>query len=397
MNVSAAYKKVVAARTKMLFSQPLWGVLSLRLKLVEDPSCPTAWTDGRSLGFNPKFVEAQTQRQLIGLVAHEVEHCTRGHCWRRGGRDHKVWNEAADRVINPDLRDAQFQLPDGALYELEPSHLGKSAEWVYERLPKGGGDNGEAPGEGGAGDQDGSAGSGQAPDGSCEPTFGEVRDPPTVGDQDGPPVTQEEWRQALVEAATSARMQGKLPASLERLVEKAERSTVDWRTVTRRWAQEIVKKDYTWAKPSVRYLPRGLYLPSMGGYEMGALAIGLDTSGSVDLVLLSQFGKEIEVLADEIQPRRIYVFSADAKVQNVEVFEPGDPIVLHPKGGGGTDFRPVFEAVAELDEPVVGVIYLTDLAGKFPDEAPDVPVLWVTGRDEMDSPEVPFGEVANAA
>ena len=41
----------------MILDAPFWGVLALRLKLVEDPACPTAWVDGVSLGFNPTFVD----------------------------------------------------------------------------------------------------------------------------------------------------------------------------------------------------------------------------------------------------------------------------------------------------------------------------------------------------
>lgn len=36
---------MAAARTSLLLDQPFFGVLALRLQMVEDPTCKTAWTD----------------------------------------------------------------------------------------------------------------------------------------------------------------------------------------------------------------------------------------------------------------------------------------------------------------------------------------------------------------
>ena len=70
---------------------------------------------------------------------------------------------------------------------------------------------------------------------------------------------------------------------------------------------------------------------------------------------------------------------------------PSADAVHKPCGGGGTDFRPAFDAVQTWEEPPVCIIYLTDLAGTFPEQDPGIPTLWVTGRS--DAREVPFGEL----
>jgi len=54
-------QKIQAARTALILDQPFFGALALRLKTVEDPHCPTAYTDGQVLGYNPTFMEALTQ------------------------------------------------------------------------------------------------------------------------------------------------------------------------------------------------------------------------------------------------------------------------------------------------------------------------------------------------
>jgi predicted metal-dependent peptidase len=58
------------------------------------------------------------------------------------------------------------------------------------------------------------------------------------------------------------------------------------------------------------------------------------------------------------------------------------------KGGGGTDFRPVFEWVEESQTEPACLIYLTDLCCHSYPAPPDYPVLWVTESRRT----APFGE-----
>ena len=62
------------------------------------------------------------------------------------------------------------------------------------------------------------------------------------------------------------------------------------------------------------------------------------------------------------------------------------------KGGGGTDFRPVFERLAAADRMPAALLYMTDAEGRFPERAPVHPVLWLL--PEAAAPRtIPFGEV----
>jgi predicted metal-dependent peptidase len=61
-------------------------------------------------------------------------------------------------------------------------------------------------------------------------------------------------------------------------------------------------------------------------------------------------------------------------------------------GGGGTDFRPVFDWVAHLLGGGAGpdaLIYCTDGLGTFPLRAPSYPVVWVVTA--AGKPQFPFG------
>ena len=70
---------------------------------------------------------------------------------------------------------------------------------------------------------------------------------------------------------------------------------------------------------------------------------------------------------------------------------PGDELPTQAEGGGGTDFRPAFARVAELEaegERIAGLVYLTDLLGYFPNaDDVSIPTLWVATTDHA----APFG------
>lgn len=360
---------MMRAVTALVLESPFFGSLALRLRLQADSSCDTAWTDGAAIGFNPEFVASLRHDELTALVAHEVMHVAAGHPWRIGGRDAKRWNKAADYAINGELQAAGFQLPAGGL--LDAQYTGKGAEWVYDRLPA---------------EQDDGAGSGSG-SGSSDAPAGEVRPAPAPSqDPDAP--SQADWQQAVQQAANVAKARGELPGGLERFAADAAAPSVDWRSVLQRFVQQAARADYTWTRPSARYLPRGLYLPSLQSHELGPIAVGIDVSGSVDDVLLAQFSAELQTILDDARPSELRVIYCDARVQRRETYVAGDRVELRACGGGGTDFRPVFDALEADDDAPVALVYLTDLYGTFPTDAPEFPVLWAATSRQT----APWGE-----
>jgi len=394
-----ARAKLLAARVGLVLDEPFFGTLALGLALREDVGCGTAWTDGRTLGYDPAFIDRLSHDQVKALVAHEVMHCAAGHVWRRDGRTMARWNLAADKVINTTLREAGFSLPQGAYYA-EGEEVGKSAEWVYARLPEQPG-KGQGKGQGqgkGAGKGQKGQGGGKAPQGGASGdgagsefdggALGEFRDAPQTMDADGSPAPSDaEWKQAVAQAAQQAKMCGKLPGSLERLVQQALAPKVDWRSVLRRF-MERATSDYSWTMPNRRFIAGGIYMPSLLSHDMPEVAVAVDTSGSIDDVALAAFQAEVVAVIGETNPAAVTVYYADARVARCDRFERGEMLVWHPAGGGGTDFRPVFKAVEGQDVPPSCIIYLTDLCGTFPEVEPDVPTLWVTADDER----APWGE-----
>jgi predicted metal-dependent peptidase len=361
--------RITKARAGLVLDQPFFGSLALRLGVVEDSGCETAWTDGQTLGFNPGFIDGLSLDETKGLLAHEVMHLAAAHQSRRGGRDAGRWNMACDYAINGLLEESGFWLPAGRLRDKRFDGL--SADVIYAQLP-------DAPGNSAGGDP-----------GGC----GEVRDASVdVGEAGG---SEQDWKVAVAQAAQQARAMGKLPAGVARMVEEMLQPKVEWREVLRRFVRTAAWNDYQWTPPNRRFVHLGLYLPSLRSEELSEIVVAVDTSGSIDGSMLDQFAGELSGILEDFETT-IFVLYADAAVAGCETLTREDlPLRLHPAGGGGTDFRPAFRWVEEQGKTPACLVYLTDLDGAFPEEEPSYPVLWARIGGEGEEP--PFGEVLEVA
>lgn len=412
------------------------------LEPVLDAKHPTLWVDGKRLGFNPTFLAQLPLREAAGALAHETLHCAFEHPLRRGARDKKLWNIAADHAVNAIVRASGLPLPAGSV-ETETRFLNKGAEEIYailegEQQPQSqgagsgqsqqqgqqGSDGGGQPqsqpqagkpasgpvqgrtgggspptqgkGQGGAGTPvTGPAGAPSGPEtnpGDC-PT-GEVRDLPGGEGGGAGPAEQtanaDEWKIRVQQAVNNARGQGFFPAELERVVEKILTPKVDWREELRRFFHSISRSEASWRSPNRRFIASGLYLPGMRSEASGPLVVGIDTSGSIGQRLLAQFAAELSTIIEDTKPEVVYVVYCDAAVQGVAEFTADDlPLEFHPRGGGGTDFRPVFDWVEQNGIRPDCLVYMTDTEGSFPVSGPDYPVLWASTHGT----QVPFGEI----
>ena len=411
--------------------------------LMMENSCAV---DGKNFYYNPDFIDTLTDLELQAVVCHEVLHCAMGHPWRVGERNKMLANFAMDYAINPIVADAKMTLPKDAL--LDPKYKGMPFEQIYvkllEQLPPNlkeemkqmsqgmggqgdqeGEDGGEEDGQGEEGDgKDGKGGKGKEKEGKDgKPKDGkgqgqqkDAQDKPQQGsgqqkkpgqgqgggqakrerwggvvsaaDQEDAKEQEAQWKVATIQAATEAKRQGNLPADLARLVDEAVRNKVDWKSALRRFMQSAAKNDYSWRMPSPRYSSQGLYLPHMHSETMPPVVVAIDTSGSIGQAELDSFAAELNSIISECKPEKTYVIFCDAAVANVQEFEVGDPIKLHPAGGGGTDFRPPFDWVKKQGIEPSCLIYMTDTFGTV-GEAPEYPTLWAVTTPEK---EMPWGE-----
>jgi predicted metal-dependent peptidase len=373
---------------------------------------PIAATDGFNLLLNPDTFFTYNMNERIFICSHEIMHCIWNHMvlfygFQRRGKinypdgtslpyDPMIMNFAADYVINDCLIKSKVGLfnkdwlHDPSLAVAEDSVIDAYRKvYKHKKGKGGGGGKGNKPGQGEGQDGKGSF------DQHLPPGTSQGKEPTSAAAERN----DVEWQTQIVEAINSAKAQGKLPAGLERMLGEVLEPKVDWTDKVTSWvSRKIGSGSYDWRKPDRRYIEHDIYVPSRSGHGAGVVVIGSDTSGSInDLEHAMFFGEMAGIFAD-IMPRRLVVMWCDAKVHRVDdLEEPGDLADLRAKkvpGGGGTDFRPVFDEIREMGLEPDALIYLTDGYGTFPSEEPPYPVLWgdITGNKEVN---YPFGEVVN--
>ena len=433
--------------TALLRDQPFFGSLALRLPIRPDAARETLASDGREIRYSPHWVAGTDADLIKTAIGRVVLACALKHHTRRGERESGRWQQASQLVTHGLLRDAGFKLPPDA-----EAWDGISVEQAYDRLPEpqegggqgsdgppsagdGGGEGGpqpEADNDDGTGDEvddggpdadDGNGPAGPADDGdprvddgpgadgpsdapaSCDPSgTGEVMDSPGCTDDkagagDTPvdnSAEEQAWDEAMHQALNLAKAQGKAPGAVEETIRDAHRSTLDWRSLLRRYMTDAAARDYSWSVPNRRFIDSGLYLPSIRSEGMGTLAVIIDTSGSVDSDVLAAFWSEVREVSAEIEPESIVVLQVDAAVQDEEHYAPGElPERIVVKGRWGTDFRPGFARLAEQGIRPAVCLYFTDMdCNRYPETEPEFTVIWCDyGTAAGLSPEPPpWGE-----
>jgi predicted metal-dependent peptidase len=371
-------------KVNALISQPFFATFIFRLPILEDRTCKTAYTNGKMIGFNPEFMEALPFAQALAVLFHEIFHIVFFHHARQGNRNLERWNWATDFSINQILVDNGFSLPDGAL--LDNQFRGMGAEEIYSLLPENIASNFSGftlSVNGGKGTQPYSGTDGLQP-----LLIGEVR-PAEFESQKEFEAHAADLKALIAEAVQTAKVQGKMPGGLDRLIDTISRATMDWKEVLASFLTEQFQSDYSFNKPNRRFLHSGIYLPGRQTINRGRFVLAIDTSGSITERRLKEVSAEImDILV--LSSETLHVLYFDSEVAGSQELEEGCLENLQPKGGGGTDFAPVVEHVErELDEPQV-LIYFTDgLCNSFAKE-PSYPVLWIT--ENLDY-HPPYGEI----
>ena len=417
MQDKKAYDHMVSARSQLLMSSPFFGCLILQLKLVEvmNPRfVDTMVTDGTHLFYHPAFVHEITERQRIGVIAHEGYHCAYQHHARMGARDPRVWNHACDYIINLDLKRLKFQLPDGILYDTV--YAGLSSEEVYTLLQKkkqqdkGGSKPGKTGkgGKGGSyeslGDNKGTAANGDKitiPAPCSDPGgIGGVIAPAPVWNTDALEQERVKWETIARQAVNVAKAAnaGTVPGFLERLVQDLNKPKVDWENTLRRFVDDSIIKESSWQSPSNRHLHRRVILPGpFQSVHTNHIVSVMDTSGSVTDALVAKYASEKTAILDEGLTDRLTVIYVDADVQGIQEFERGDEVRLNPKGNGGTNFKTVFELIKRDYGDASVILFFTDLCATNFGKDPGKPVLWLCYENskhiERWGAKVPFGEI----
>jgi len=384
-----------------------YGSLSQNLADVIDEKTPTASTNGKVIRWNPAKVEAWTDEEVRFVLLHETLHCAHGHFWRLPVN--ADGNRAGDYAINAVLSTIPgTKMPEGGLLDEQFDCLAEEeilARLLRTKQPPQPGKPDDAKPEDGAGGDPGECGGFEAPapdapapdgegEGDGKGDDGKGDDAPGKGKGDdgiAPAATlREQWERNLVQADQARRAAGcgDLPADLQRLVDAVKAETaIDWRQETAEFLRSAIATRNDWTRSARRHALAATIIPRRRVNNVGTVVIVRDTSGSIDGRILSEFNAQVEASIADLGCE-VLLIDADSRVAAEYRIGPGDEIPGEAKGGGGTDFRPVFARVQELadeGETFAGLVYLTDLDGPEPTiaEVGDLPVLWVCTTESV--------------
>ncbi len=426
------------SRNTLLVNLRFMDMALSQFEMVEDPRWPLA-TDGEHIFYQPVELLRRYKKERQGPVRdmlHMVFHCIFHHSFRLELVDRDCWDLAADLAVESVINDlglactsTERQRNQTALLEQFRGEVRQmTAERIYRLLldsnltpaklqelrrlvqadshdpwyPEPGGEgSGEGPGEG---------------PGLSE---GDLED---GGDSDRPSRESmarmaERWKgiaeRMQVDLETWSKQRGDTAGSMLQNLKAVTREKYDYSAFLRKFAVmgEVMKVNddefdqifYTYGLNLYHNMPLVEPLEYKEVKRVREFVIAIDTSGSVQGKLVQKFlQKTYNILKQEESYFRrinIHIIQCDADIQEdarITSQEEFDRYLQSMKfhGFGGTDFRPVFTYVEQLQKQgeftnLKGLIYFTDGYGLFPQQKPPYPTAFVFVDDEDQDTEIP--------
>ena len=406
-------RKLLLSRMRILASHSFYGLLLSHTKFSLDELCPTAYTDGRKIAFNPSFLESLTDEQVDFVLMHEILHIVLQHCMRYEDRNAEIFNIACDIVVNSnilksfdgDLR--KISLDTGPLMHKSP--LGDegyhyTVEEVYDMLldkqsgSNSGGSNSKDSSNNGKDNNSSKSKSG----GSTKSSYGGsyyVFDDHSHWENSGDRELSDAWAKYFEDACKVVSIEdpsnkrGLLPAFAERILKERGKAQTNWREVLCNFVQEEIN-DYSFNPPDRRFSDSDFMLPDLNQADdtVKNILFMIDTSGSMTDKMITQAFDEIRGAIQQFNGKlEGYLGFFDGAVVEPKPFSSIEELeIIRPYGGGGTRFDIIFKYVEkEMNDPYpTSIVILTDGYAPFPEEkeALDIPVLWVINNDKVTPP-----------
>ena len=410
--------KLATARTRLILEKPFLGALVLRLPMVaaDNSWCENTFSDGKTFYYNNDYIDALDQEQTQFVLSNEALHCALSHFYRKGHRVQHRWDLACDYAVNPMLIKDGLKPPPDVMYLRE--YEGMTAEEIYpclddndndgerdlEQNKKDHSDNDddnkdESPQSKGDNDTDRERKKNDKKDGDGDQEESQDKGrnknegrgsapPPEMTPQEMEDLSVQ-WQQRLAGAAQQALQSGKLEGEMARMVDHLLQPKLPWRMLLARYMSSTARDDYSYSRPSTRRGDPAVY-PSLRSTETN-IVVAVDTSGSISEEEIQEFISEVDAIKSQVRARvTLLTCDSDLNYDCPWIFEPWDEFTfdIEIRGGGGTNFRPVFAWTEEQDKAPDLLIYFTDAEGFFPEAEPAFPVTWlVKGKTT-----VPFGQ-----
>jgi len=384
-HVDPIIDKIIVARVGLLLRHPFFGNMATRLQIKEaEEWCNTAATDGRAIYFNRKFFEPLSIKQIEFVIAHEILHNVFDHMGRNEGRNHRIFNIAADYCVNGQIvrdRIGDHEIEGIKIFH-DQKYYGMGAEEIYDKIFD-------------EMDEEELNALGQLLDDHIDWGEKDSNGNRPSYSKDELKKIRDEMREATMGAAQAAGA-GNTPASVQRMIKELTEPKMNWREIIRQQIQSVIKDDFSFMRPNRKGWHMGAILPGTNFKETIDICVGIDMSGSIGDEQAKDFLTEIKGIMQEYQDFTIKVWCFDTRVYNeadynsynVDEFDEYEPM-----GGGGTEFMANWEYMKENDIQPKKFIMFTDgyPYGSWGDENYCDTVFIIHGNDKI---VPPWGEHA---
>lgn len=375
-------EQIQKAKISLVLKQPTYAAILMDLDTVYDPTDlppglpETVLTDSKKLYVYRKFVSTLTQADVERVLKHEALHIMLMHCaasrFPAGQYKRSILMLAVDHAVNNIILEEDGR-PDNLNWVCDVKYKGWSVEQIYRDLQ----DNQDE-------DEDSEQSEGGEGDGT--PNL-QPADAIPNSDPDAEVQAQERVSKAM---AIGKAMGKEVGGTLRRMLDEMLTPKANWKEELSDWCKNASQDDYSFARVNRRFVWQGLRMPAKYNPtgSMRALAVVLDSSGSVSEAEALRYLSETAAAANECAPTDLFVSICTTQVVNeFHLTPPFDFTELRGAFvSGGTDMTAGLEWAAQLPVEVDGVIVLTDGYTPFGNE-PDIPVLWAMTSNK----KAPYG------
>jgi len=294
-------KKISQAKAKLLVDYPYFGTLAAKIEVVINDNIEAFKSNGRKLEVNSDYLQNLELSEMEFVFANGAMHASLAHEMRKNNRSGWLWQMATDMAVNDMLVQNGLDMPYGAQYRQR--FIGMYAEEIYAEL------------------KDDILRDDEDLEYEADNTDDvETKDEQNNQEKEENSQTQEQLQeellaeQLLAEEAISlleSKMNtGEAPATIERFFQVNDFGKIDWRNELRIALDKYFRDDYVVMPPSKKLLYSGIYLPSNVSQTF-RLVIAVDSSGSIDEVLLNEFLSEVNFLMTLVQNYQIELLYCD--------------------------------------------------------------------------------------
>ena len=411
---------ITGLKRKLIARYPWFGGIIADTGFEETDAVRTLAGDGKNLRYNAGYLEELTGEEQLFVFAHELCHIAFNHIYRSAGKDQEVWKAATDAVVNQWLKRDGLPIARGGIDY--PEAIDYDAEAYYEILLKekleielvggqaagqggsGGGGHGQRQETGGDQDEnsdedDHSLWEAAAQDhaqkqkddeedmreqlqklhGMSDEIFdlAEELEDGDFGEKEdqGEDEQDKDEDQGIVSKTVSQAGNAVNPDT--RKLNKIGQAgpVIDWRLVLR----DTITYGVDWSFTNAT-IEDGIVRPALEERPMPETEIVLDTSWSVDDVLLRNFLRECKNILQLSKLRAGCFDTVFYGFQDIRTAKDIDDMVL--EGGGGTDFD---VAAGAFTLRVDNRIVFTDGEAPMPKEP--LNAIWmVYGEEEIAPP-----------